>query len=65
METAVSVSDGTPTKTETAVGGLECERCGDPAYIQSYWGEALCQPCVHALAEIFDQKGEWPPGMTV
>jgi hypothetical protein len=38
----------------------ECERCGDDVYLTAYWGEKLCQECVHALAEIFDQKGEWP-----
>lgn len=48
------------TATKTAVGTAECERCGDPYWLTAYWGERLCAECCHALAEYFDQRGEWP-----
>lgn len=60
MRTDTAGSSGTPTRTATAVGDGSCERCGDPAYLTAYWGEKLCQECTWALAELFDQKGEWP-----
>jgi hypothetical protein len=60
-ETDVIGTDGPTPVVRTAVGTEpECERCGDPAYLTSYWHEDLCQLCVHALAEIFDERGEWP-----
>lgn len=43
-------------------GSHECARCGAPSYLTAYWGEPLCQDCTHALAELFDAKGEWPQG---
>lgn len=45
----------------SVVDAAGCSRCGGEHYLTAYWDELLCQECSHALAEFFDQKGEWPP----